>query len=155
MSISTVPTATANLITAISAQSAAKSVDNFVFGIHRGEPVHDWAVDDGIYIAQVNRTIARNEMTGNAVGALREDYTLIVEIACFRGGDNSDVVADVETRAWALVNAVETAIRADRTLAGAVPDAWQEGSTFISEWDPDNIGRRARVSINVHCWAFI
>ncbi len=158
MSTSTAYAATTNLIAAIESQSAAKSQDNFVFGIMRGEPIDNWAVDDGIYIAKVDRTIARNEMSGNSVGALREDYVIVVEIAVFRGGDTvnaGDTTSAHELRCWNLINAVESAIRADRTLGGAVPDAWPETSTMISEWDPENMGRRARSTVNVHCWAFI
>lgn len=158
MSVSTAPTAIANLIAAIKLQSAAISQDVFPFGIQRGEPIHDWPVDDGIYISQTNRTLQRLEMRAGTVGYLREDYVLVVEIAVFRGGDAvapGDTTSAIEQRCWDLVNAVETAVRNDLTLAGAVPEAFPESSVIVSEWDPDNAGRRVRATVHVHCWAFI
>ena len=152
MSSSTAPAAITQLIALISAQSAAASVDNFVFGIRQGEPQHDWAVDDGMFIATVNRQIQKVEMRGQVAGGMREDFVLTVNIGVFRGGDN---VTDVEARAWALINAVETAVSGNRSLNGAVVDAWAESSTVSSEWDPESTGRRAVGTVSVHCWSFI
>ena len=152
MSVSTAPAALANLITLISAQSVCVSVDNFPFGIRSGEPQHDWAVDDGIYISQVSRQVARTEMRGLNPGGMREDFTLMVNVGVFRGGDN---VADTEARVWSLINAVETAVASNRSLNATVIDAWPESSQVSSEWDPESVGRRAIATVGVHCYSFI
>lgn len=152
MSTSTAPAAITQLIALISAQSAAQSTDNFTFGIRQGEPVHDWPVDDGMFISQVNRQITKAEMRGQVAGGMREDFVLLVNIGVFRGGDN---VTDVEARAWALINAVETAVSTNRSLNSTVVDAWAESSTVSSEWDTEAEGRRALATVGVHCWSFI
>jgi len=154
MSVSTAPAAITQLIALISAQSAAATVDNFTFGIRQGEPQHDWPVDDGMYISQVSRSIQRTEMRGFSVGGMREDFVLQVNIGVFRGGDN---VTDVEARAWALINAIETAVSSNRSLNAAVVEAWAESSTVSSEWDPaaEPAGRRAIATVGVHCYSFI
>ena len=152
MSTSTAPAAITQLIALISAQSAAASTDNFTFGIRQGEPQHDWPVDDGMYISQVTRSIQRAEMRGQTAGGMREEFVLLVNIGVFRGGDN---VTDVEARAWALINAVETAVSGNRSLNSAVVEAWAESSTVSSEWDPESDGRRAIATVGVHCWSFI
>ena len=152
MSVSTAPAAITQLIALISAQSAAASTDNFVFGIRQGEPQHDWPVDDGIYISQVSRSIQRAEMRGQVAGGMREDFVLQINIGVFRGGDN---VTDVEARTWALINAIETAVSANRSLNAAVVEAWSESSTVSSEWDTEQEGRRAIATVGVHCWSFI
>ena len=150
--VSTAPAALTNLITLISAQPQCVSVDNFPFGIRRGEPFHGETVADIIYITQVNRTILRAEMRGGSPGGYREDYVIPIQIQSFRGGDN---VTDAEARLWSLLSAVETAVSTDRTLGGAVPESWPEASPVVIEWDADSEGRVVSTTLNVHCWSFI
>ena len=152
MSVSTAPAAITNLLALITAQPSCVSVDSFPFGIFRGEPFHDQPVDDGIYIAQVSRQMLRAEMHGQTPGGMREDFTLMVNIGVFRGGDN---VTDVETRIWALINAVETAVLSNRNLNASVSDAYPEASQVSSGWDAESTGRLATATVGIHCWSFI
>ena len=153
MTASSAPTAVTNLLAAINAQSAVTTpVPGYALGVIRGAPLDDQPIDEAIVIRNVRRTVVRFEATGTSTpirGALREDFTIPVEVFVFRGGD--DAVA-VETRWWALVAAVEAAVMADRTLAGAVIDAWPEASDFTSEWDDESHGRRAIGTVHVNCW---
>ena len=154
MSVSTASSAIDNLITLISAQSACASVDAFTFGIRRGDPVHDWAVDDGIWISQVSRQVQLKEMHGLTPGGMREDYTLMVNISVFRGGDD---VVGTDSRLWALINAVETAVASNRNLNSSVSDAWPESSQINSSWEAADpaAGRLATATVGIHCWSFI
>jgi hypothetical protein len=152
MTASTAPTAVTNLLAAISTQSAVTTSTGYAMGVLRGAPLEDQPLDEAIVIRQVQRTVQRFEMSGIAPvrGALREDYVIPVEVFVWRGGDDA---LSVETRAWALIAAVEAAVMADRTLAGAVIDAWPEASQLVSEWDDTSSGRRAIASVDVHCWS--
>jgi hypothetical protein len=155
MAVSTAPTAVTNLLTAITNQTANQTPSGYAFGIVRGEPQANLPLDEAIYIMQVaNRTLTRVQMVGGGgYGYLREDYVIPVEIRVLRGGDNA---VDVETRAWTLIAAVETAIRADLTLNGAVIEAWPESNDLMSEWiSTPRVGRHVTATVNVHCWSHI
>lgn len=149
---SSAPLAITSLLALIAAQSVCQSVDNFTFGIQQGEPIANWSVDDGIFIAQVNRQVMRAEMRGLTAGGMKEDFTLVVSIGAFRGGDTASVV---EGRVWDLINAVENAVITNRNLNSSVLDAWPESSSVTSTWDDEDQGRRANATVSVHCTQFI
>ena len=150
----TVLAAVANLITAIGAQPQCVSLPGFAFGLVRGTPLNTQPIDDAIVIRRQTRTITRLAMVGpvDNFGAFREDFIIPVEVFAYRGGDDA---VTVETRAWSLVGAVETAVRSDPTLAGAVLAAFPEFNEMTSDWDPDSSGRRASTVLDIHCWSEI
>ncbi len=150
--VSTAPVALANLITAITAQPQAVSQLGFAFGLVRGTPLANAPLDDAIVIRKITRTVTRLAMVGpvDNFGAFREDFIIPVEVFSFRGGDDA---VTVENRAWSLVGAVETAVRSDPTLAGAVLAAFPEFNEMVSDWDPDSSGRRASTVLDIHCWS--
>jgi hypothetical protein len=155
VAISTAPTAVTNLLAAIGAQSTITTPDGYAVAVLRGMPPEQLPLDEAVMIAEVKgRALQRFEMVGGGgLGYLREDYVIPVEVRVMRGGD---LAVDVETRAWALVAAVESAIRADLTLGGAVLESWPETADMLDEWvTAPRIGRRASATVNVHCWAVI
>ena len=153
MTASAAPTAVTNLLTAIKAQTAVTTPDpGYAFGVLRGAPLDDQPLDEAIIVRAVRRTVVRFEATGTLTpirGALREDFVIPVEVVVFHGGDDA---VGTETRWWALLAAVEAAVMADRTLAGAVIDAWPEASDMTSDWNDDSTGRLVTGSVDVHCW---
>ena len=155
MTTSSAPTAVANLLSAITTQTNTLAPSGYAFGIVRGEPQSNLPLDEAIFVMEVrSRSLQRVQMVGGGgYGYLREDYIIPVEIRVMRGGDN---VIDVEARAWQLVGAIETAIRSDLTLGGAVLEAWPESQDLTSEWlSTPRVGRHVSSTINVHCWTHI
>ena len=153
--VSTAPAAITNLLAAFNLQSAVTTPSGYAMGVVRGEPQDNLPLDEAIYVERVtNRVLTRQQMVGGGgLGYLREDYTIPVEVRVFRAGD---LATDVDARAFELAGAVESAIRADLTLGGAVLEAWPENSDYVDEWLTEpRIGRRGSLTIQVHCWASI
>jgi hypothetical protein len=75
-----------------------------------------------------------------------------VQVAVWRGG--SDAVA-VDARAWALIAAVETAVRNDPSLGGLVTVASPIRSTADGTWEESHKGRLVDASVEVLINAFI
>jgi hypothetical protein len=69
---------------------------------------------------------------------LSESYTVSVTISVFRGADS---VALTWKRAKALADSVDTAVRTDPTLGGAVQLAWPSKTLFTSGWTENHAGR--------------
>jgi hypothetical protein len=158
MSTSTVPAAVSYLIAQLQATSVVTNpISGFAIAVYRGAPLMSAPVDEAFVIQSASRTTQRFEMVvGGGTGYLREDFTIPLEIVVFRGGDD---VGTVEARAWALLSAAESMIRADLTLGGTVLEAWPESSSMVSEWALNEedlpIGRRASITCNVMCWQVI
>jgi hypothetical protein len=154
MSTTAVPAALTFLVAEISAQPACTGDGEHAFGLYRGDPPGVWPVDDGIIIgAEVARKLSKLAIVGGGgYEYLREDFTIKVEIGVYRGGDDEPTV---ETRLWALVNAVESAVRVDLSLGGSVSEAWPTTVDYTSAWSPDGNGRRAFATLDIDCWAAI
>jgi hypothetical protein len=67
-----------------------------------------------------------------------ELYTIDVVIACYVAGP--DAFPAVDVRAYAVLAAIETAVRADPSAGGNVVQINPEGSASEHEWDEDGNG---------------
>jgi hypothetical protein len=154
MSTTAVPAALTWLVAEISAQPACVPDGEYSFTIFRGEPPAKFPWDQAIIIgAEIQRKLSKLAIVGGGgFEYLREDFTIKVEIHVFRGGDDEPTI---EARLWALVNAVETAVRTDLSLGGAVSEAWPTTMDYTSGWAPNGNGRYVTASIDIDCWAAI
>lgn len=138
--VSTWDVAQAALIAAINLQPAVLATpDGFTSPdilVCEGQPTEDpvsekdviiigWQPQDGSGVLQ---TFVPSQLVGSGgPGWLREDYHIPVHVSVYRGGDD---VPGVRTRCKALVEAIDTAVRTDPSLAGHVHQAYPSSHTF-------------------------
>lgn len=106
-------------------------------------PEHVWIAEEAV-VEQVS-----DVSEGGTAGGREETFELNVRILTTRGGDDFAALRD---RATALVQAVEAAVAADRTLGGAVEDC--EVSRIERESGATDVGRGIlhTVVVTVRSW---
>jgi hypothetical protein len=104
-----------------------------------------------IAVDKVNREVTQAHMVGSGgAGWLREQYTIEVVISCMRGG--SDFLS-LETDFWALVALVESTVRTDPSLGGAVSVARPTRGDALSAFTDDHNGILCEGTFPIDCLA--
>lgn len=107
---------------------------------------------DGVWVAGViNRALRPFGMTGalSHANAMIEEYDLQVYIDCFR--DGYDQAQAAYEAAYSQLAQVETLLRADPTLGGAVDMSWPQLADDTSSIDEKRKGRRVRLIEHINC----
>lgn len=135
---SSVPAVKAALMTKIATQVADSSV------LISYDVPGTFQPDDIIVVGDVERTASPVAMIGSGqAGFMHEDYTVQITVSVFRGGDIAQTAFE---RAYALNDAVETAVRNDMTLGVArVLTAKPTRTLEQSRWDDSHLGRLVSV----------
>lgn len=141
---SAVPTAKAAL------KAAIESRDNVVSQgvvVRWGAPTDEsqWlGKHEMIYFGRVDQA----EEWGSLGGGRRdEDFTIDVVIQVHQLGDDEQ---ETETRAWELRDEIEAALKADKTLGGAVSH-WVQIERTTQENEPLEDGWGVRLTVTVRC----
>lgn len=113
MAASTAPAAKAAIETALTASAALTGV-----AVEWGRPAKPPTTKERIYIVGVDQV--SREWAGLGQQRLREEYRVELLVENVEAGQDKKAC---EQRWWAIVNAIEIAIRADIDLGGAVQDA--------------------------------
>lgn len=155
MSIPTpsVPAAQAFILAGVQAQVATDPDATDVL-VCIGDPSTD-APNGIISIAsEVRRTVAPDTFVGGGGPHWLEekyDISCVVSVAQETINVDTDALA-VTARAWQLIGYVETAVRSDPSLGGAVDEAYPSSSTGgAAVWSPNNVGRICEITLLVHC----
>ena len=111
------------------------------------------ATGDMIVIEGVTRepVVARMRGSGGA-GWIDEIYTIELNCWVFRGGDNGQPVYE---RAAALADVVESVVRTDPSLGGAVVVAAPSAVEYISTLDEEHRGILVEARVSIRCRATI
>ncbi|MGH3381857.1 MAG: hypothetical protein ACRDP6_44730 [Actinoallomurus sp.] len=104
-------------------------------------------------IVSVGESIPQTYSPESTVGSggpgwLREDYTVMVHVECFRGGD---VAAEVFAAARALADLVIAVVRSDPSLGGGVQRARPGSISHTAGWSEDHKGRLVEIEIGIDC----
>lgn len=104
-------------------------------------------------IVSVGESIPQTYSPESTVGSggpgwLREDYTVMVNVESFRGGD---VAAEVFAAARTLADLVIAVVRSDPSLGGAVDRARPGTVEHTAGWSEDHMGRVVEISIGIDC----
>jgi hypothetical protein len=151
MSVSTVPAAKAWLFGQLVAALAAE--DDATFGVTYADAVDSANnPDDMVWLGDVSRTVQPWTMTGGltVTGSLQEAYDLTVNVNCYRGGDQPEIV---EARGWALIAEIEAVVRADPTFGGLLIRSWPTETTASVAWDEEFKGRLCSIPLTISCLA--
>jgi hypothetical protein len=153
VAVSTIPAAITYLIGQINQQSAVTSPPaGEAVAVSYGPP-STYQPDDLVVITSSERSTDQLAMIGSgATGWLLEKYLLLCTVDVFRGGDDA---ASCDARAWALVGAVETAVRNDPSFGGLLIVAVPSTPRHDLGWDPDEKGRRSVIEMHIACEARI
>jgi len=118
--------------------------------------------DDMVWLEGVqNRVVSNFAMVGNlGQYSLAEEYDLVVQISCFRAGEESDVVATepgalAEARTFVIAGQIETIQRTDPTMGGNLITSRPNQSGSDVDWDDSGNGRIATIQLSFHCQAVI
>lgn len=118
--------------------------------------------DDMVWFDGVQNRVVSNFAMVGTLGqyALVEEYDLVVQISCFRAGEESDVIATepaaiAEARVWALAGQIETLQRTDPTMGGVLITSRPNQSSCDVDWDDNGNGRIATLPLSFHCQAVI
>jgi hypothetical protein len=118
--------------------------------------------DDMVWLEGIqNRVVSNFAMVGNlGQYSLAEEYDLVVQISCFRAGEESDDAATdpgalAEARAFVLAGQIETIQRTDPTMGGQLITSRPNQSSGDVDWDEAGNGRVATLQISFHCQAVI
>lgn len=145
--VSTAPAAKVFLVAAITAQIADPDVSVLY------DSPGPFVEKDVIAVGRVMRDMRISHMVGSGgTGWIDEDYSIEIQVAVFRGGDDA---AAVDARAWQLIAAVETTIRNDPSLGGLVIVAHPARSATDGTWENSHKGRLVDASIEVRIQARI
>ncbi len=144
MATSTIPTLKANLVTQLAARAGLAGVQ-ISYGPPLPNPQREY-----IWIGDV---IGTQEYAAMAAPNQRhESYDLQVIIAVLREGVDSKAADD---RCFALFGELESQLRGDVTVAGAVTEA-HVATLKLSEFvAPDDMNRTAQLTVDVTCQAWI
>lgn len=136
MATSTIPAAIDGLLTALRASADLAAPVKVVDGYPRFRITNV----DLVAVGGKDEPVAAGEQTPAGLGAQsrEERYSLTVYCSSSRGGENQKVVRD---RAFELMAAVETVLRTDGTLGGAVRFAQVGGDITLLETDADTAGQ--------------
>lgn len=81
-------------------------------------------------------------------GWLREDYTVMVHVESYRGGD---VAAEAFAAARTLADLVIAVVRSDPSLGGAVDRARPGAVSHTAGWAEGHEGRLVEIEIGIDC----
>jgi hypothetical protein len=110
--------------------------------------------NDMIVIEGVSREAVPFQMVGSGgAGWIDETYTIEVNCWVYRGGGPSGQVPF--ERASALADIVDSVVRSDPSLGGAVVVASPERRDYTQSWDDDHAGRLVEALVGVRCRARI
>jgi hypothetical protein len=110
--------------------------------------------DDIIVVGAVSRQVVISQMVGSGgTGWLDETYTIGVDVEVYRGGADAPTA---DARAWALVGVVETVVRTDPSLGGAVIVAHpSENQSPGPAWEAKGLGVLVSITVLITCRARI
>lgn len=151
--VSSVPAAVAYLVAAIQAQLTASTTTATLrqaTRVYAGDPTSPDLPNDFVCVGRVTRPLKKGSMVGSG-GArwLTEEYDIAVTISSWRGDQTENVVTQ---RAWQLVAFVETAVRKDPSLGGAVLEAYPSRSTSPGPvFTAQPVGPQVTVTETIHC----
>jgi hypothetical protein len=110
------------------------------------------STQDIVVIGGAHRKVeTRRFVGGGGQFWVNEMYTIDVDIACFVAGPNA--FPAVDTRAYQVLAAVETAVRADPSAGGAVVQLNPEGSVSLHEWDEESYGAHCNITLTLSATA--
>lgn len=139
--VSTVPTARANLISAITTQANAAGYTEPGVEVYDSAPDHE-TENDIIAVCGVRRRVKPMALVGSGGQFWRqEEYSIEVTIDCFVPGSNG-AMEQANTRAYQLLALVETAVRQDPSLGGIAIQAAPADSESTPHWDDAHMGAR-------------
>ena len=156
MAVSTVPAAETYITSAISTAAASDSLYNEIL-ICKGEPGMDLPNDViAVGYPETRRTVEPRFFIGSGgTGWLYETYEVDITISTWQGGGASQA-ATVSQRAWTLAGYVESAVRTDPSLGGAVLISYpMDTNGGDPQWTEDPIGLGATITLTVRCEARI
>jgi hypothetical protein len=105
--------------------------------------------DEIVSVGEVRQTYSPQSTVGSGgPGWLREDYTITVTVAVYRGGDDATAVF---LRAQQLTDLVAAVVRADPSLGGIVDRARPATAEYTAGWSDDHSGRNVLVDIGIDC----
>lgn len=105
--------------------------------------------DEIVSVGDVRQTYSPQSTVGSGgPGWLREDYTITVTVATYRGADDAAAVFD---RARQLAGLVAAVVRADPSLGGVVDRARPATADYTAGWSDDHSGRNVLVDIGIDC----
>lgn len=144
---SSVPAAKANLVTQLTARPGLSGANRVQ--ISNGPPIPMEREFIWVGTAEGSQEIAT---FGTTAGLRHEEYGLQVVISVLREG--TDIVA-ADTRCFALAAEVETQIRTDPTINGAVTFA-EFGDFKLGEFvTADEMGRGSELTVTVNCQTWL
>lgn len=148
MSQSTAPAARAKVVELLTAALTSTKVS---WG---GPSEAEDITDEMVYLGSVRRNVELRGMgvPASTQGTFSEDYRFPVMAVGRREGDDEQAA---ETRAWALVDAIETAIRADLSLAGVLHSLHAEFGDQEVSTEPLPDGWLYRASVELVCTSLI
>lgn len=110
-----------------------------------------YLADNIVALGKVSREVTEAHMIGSGgAGWLREAYTIDVVVSCFRGSNDFQSLAP---DLWSLISFVETTVRTDPSLGGAVSRAKPARSDGIGTWSDDHSGILYEGTVTVDCLA--
>jgi hypothetical protein len=105
--------------------------------------------DEIVSVGDVREAYSPQSTVGSGgPGWLREDYTITVTVAVYRGGDDA---AGVFARAVELTNLVAAVVRSDPSLGGVVDRARPATAEYTAGWSDDHSGRNVLVDVGIDC----
>lgn len=131
--------------------------DNSTVRVMYAEP-GQYQPNDLVCFGTVARDVISHGMRGDGgAQAFAEEYSLEVIVHAFRPDIPQGSGQMAEERAYAILGAIEQAVRDDMTLGGLVWKAEPLRSTLDTTWDPDaaSIGYHAHLVAELHCSAVI
>jgi len=146
--VSTVPAVKAYLFAQLKAKLTPDPIQTASsLTVFYDEPGPNQPDDIVVVGACKSRQVTPFQMVGSGGrGWLYEKYMLEVTVACFRGGDNAQLIYE---RAYALTGQIETAVRSDPSLGGLVTQAHPAGSHDDPQWETQHKGRTVAVVIDI------
>ena len=154
--VSTVPAAETYITSAISTAIAGDSLSTSIL-VCTGEPGMDLPNDViAVGYPETRRAVDPRFFVGSGgSGWLYETYEVDITISTWQGGGSSQS-ATVSARAWTLASYVETAVRTDPSLGGAVIVSYPMDTVGGDpQWTEEPIGLGATITMTVHCEARI
>lgn len=144
MATSTIPTLKANLQAQLQARGGLSGV-RVTYGPPLPDPGREY-----IWLGDVNGE--QEYATFNAPNKMHEAYTLQVIVSVVKEGTDSKAADD---RCFVLFGEVESQLRTDPTVNGAVTEA-HVGPFRLTEFvAPDGMNRTAQLIVDINCQAWI
>lgn len=135
------------------ATSAVAADGSHTLGVVYDVPAAAATPDDVVAVGRVERVPTPFAMVGSmGAGALHDEVTVHVVVEVFRAGYDPQAVFE---RAADVVNSIESAIRADPTLGGAVYVARPSQGSYEAAAADDHSGLIGTYELAVVCKALI